>query len=290
MTDFGPLIANPKSALIGIGGQFGIFTALGLALLIGKFIGPYVPDLNFDLKHAMAISIIGSSDGPTTILTANRLTPDMLATIAIAAYSYMALVPIIQPPIMRLLTTPKERVIVMPESKVVTTKQKILFPIVMTAGTLLLVPAAGPLIAMLMLGNLIRESGVVDRISHALQGDLLSILTMLIGLCIGSTATAENMLQLKTVVIILLGLIAFAFGTVGGVCVAKLLCFLTGGKVNPLIGNSGVSAMPMAARVSQKVAQEYNPSNYLIMHAMGPIVASTLGSAIVAGIFIAMHG
>jgi len=290
MTDFGPLIASPKTALIGLGGQMGIFTALGLALLIGNLIGPYVPDLNFSLKEAIAISIIGSSDGPTTIYTANRLTPDLLATIAIAAYSYMALVPIIQPPIMRMLTTAKERVIVMPMPKEVTRRQKIIFPVAMTLGTLLLVPSAAPLIAMLMLGNLIRESGVVDRISHALQGDLLSILTMLIGLSIGSTATAANILQLKTVVIILLGLLAFAFGTVGGVLVAKVLCKLTNGKINPLIGNAGVSAMPMAARVSQKVAQEYNPSNVVIMHAMGPIVSSTLGSAILAGIFISIFG
>jgi len=290
LTDFRPLIANPKYAFIGIGGQLGIFTALGLATLIGIFIGPYIPDLAFTLKEAMAISIIGSSDGPTTIYTTNRLAPDMLATIAIAAYSYMALVPIIQPPIMRMLTTHKERITVMPEPKQVTKRQAILFPIGLTLGTLLLVPTAGPLIAMLMLGNLIRESGVADRISDALKGDLLSILTMLIALSIGSTATAENILQLKTIVIILLGLLAFAFGTVGGVLMAKLLYYVTGGKVNPLIGNSGVSAMPMAARVSQKVAQEYNSSNFVIMHAMGPIVASTIGSAIVAGIFIALHG
>ena len=290
MTDFSPLIASPKTALIGIGGQVGIFTALGSALLIGNYIGPYVPDLNFDIKEAIAISIIGSSDGPTTIYTTNRLAPELLATIAIAAYSYMALVPIIQPPIMRLLTTPKERVIVMPMPREVSKKQKIIFPIAMTLGTLLIVPAAGPLIAMLMLGNLIRESGVVDRISHALQGDLLSILTMLIGLCIGSTATAANILQIRTIVIILLGLMAFAFGTAGGVLVAKILCKATGGKVNPLIGNAGVSAMPMAARVSQKIAQEYNPSNVVIMHAMGPIVSSTLGSALLAGIFISIFG
>ena len=290
ITDFSPLIATPKTALIGIGGQLGIFSALGLGLLISKFVGPYIPDLNFTLKEAVAISIIGSSDGPTTIYTTNRLAPNMLATIAIAAYSYMALVPIIQPPIMKLLTTAKERVIVMPTPKQVTRRQKIMFPIVLTLGTLLLVPAAAPLIAMLMLGNLIRESGVVDRIAHALQGDLLSILTMLIGLCIGSTATAKNILQLQTLVIIMLGLMAFAFGTVGGVLVAKLLCKTTGGKINPLIGNSGVSAMPMAARVSQKVAQEYNPSNVVIMQAMGPIVASTIGSAIVAGIYISLFG
>ncbi|MCL2879037.1 MAG: sodium ion-translocating decarboxylase subunit beta [Treponema sp.] len=290
MTDFSPLIASPKTAFIGLGGQLGIFTALGCALLIGKYVGPLVTDLDFNVKQAIAISIIGSSDGPTTIYTANRLSPDLLATIAIAAYSYMALVPIIQPPIMKLLTTAKERVIVMPMPREVTKRQKIIFPIAMTLGTLLIVPAAGPLIAMLMLGNLIRESGVVDRISHALQGDLLSILTMLIGLCIGSTATAANILHIRTIVIILLGLLAFAFGTAGGVLVAKLLCHLTHGKINPLIGNAGVSAMPMAARVSQKVAQEYNHSNVVIMHAMGPIVASTLGSALLAGIFISIFG
>jgi len=290
MTDFSPLIASPKSALIGIGGQLGIFTALGLALLTGNLLGPIIPGFGFTLQEAMTVGIIGSSDGPTSIYTAIRLAPELLPTIAIAAYSYMALVPIIQPPIMKALTTDKERVVVMPMPRHVTQKQKILFPIIMTAATLLLIPAAGPLIAMLMMGNLIRESGVVDRISHALQGDILSLLTMLIGLSIGATATAESIMNLRTIIIIILGLLAFAFGTIGGVLVAKILYVTTGGKINPLIGNSGVSAMPMAARVSQKVAQEYNPSNVVIMHAMGPIVASTLGSAIVAGIFISVFG
>jgi oxaloacetate decarboxylase beta subunit len=202
----------------------------------------------------------------------------------------MALVPIIQPPIMRLLTTPKERVIVMPEPRQVTQRQKIFFPIVVTIVSVLLVPGSGTLIGMLMMGNLIRESGVVDRYLETLRGALLNILTILIGLCIGATATAESILNIKTIVIILLGLLAFAFGTVGGVLAAKLLCKLSGGKVNPLIGNAGVSAMPMAARVSQRMGQEYNPHNHLIMHAMGPIIASTIGSALLAGLFIAMFG
>jgi oxaloacetate decarboxylase beta subunit len=290
MTDFAPLIARPSSALIGLGGQLGIFTSFGLALLLGKFLGPVFPDLNFTIKEAAVIGIIGSSDGPTTIFTANRLAPEILPTVAIAAYSYMALVPIIQPPIMRLLTTPKERVIVMPEPRRVTQKQKILFPIVVTVASILLFPAAGTLMAMMMLGNLFKESAVVERYIPTLQTALLNVLTIFIGLSIGATATAERMLNPKTIVVILLGLFAFAMGTVGGVLVAKLLCKITGGKVNPLIGNSGVSAMPMAARVSQKVGQEYNPQNHLIMHAMGPIVASTIGSAMVAGIFIALFG
>jgi oxaloacetate decarboxylase beta subunit len=287
MTDFGPLIGNPKTALIGLGGQLGIFVALFGSLLIGRYLAPVIPGLSaFDIKDAIAIGIIGSSDGPTSIFTAQRLAPELLPTIAIAAYSYMALIPIIQPPIMRALTTDKERVIVMPNPKQVTQTQKIMFPIAVTILTLILVPAAGSLIAMLMLGNLIKESGVTDRIFHSLQGDVLNLLTMLIGLSIGATATAERVLTPNTICIIILGLIAFCFGTVGGVLIAKLLCKLTGGKINPLIGNAGVSAMPMAARVSQKVAQEYNPSNFVLMHAMGPIVSSTLGSAILAGILI----
>jgi len=291
MTDFGPLIARPSSALIGIGGQLGIFTAFGLALLLGRALGGVIPGFDgFTIGEAAAIGIIGSSDGPTSIFTAKTLAEPLLPTIAIAAYSYMALVPIIQPPIMRLLTTPKERVIVMPEPRRVTQRQKIIFPIALTVVCILLVPAAGALIAMLMLGNLIKESGVVDRYIHTLQDALLNILTILIGISIGATATAERILNPKTLVIICLGLLAFAFGTVGGVLVAKLLCKISGGKVNPLIGNAGVSAMPMAARVSQKVGQEYNPHNHLIMHAMGPIVSSTIGSALVAGIFIALFG
>jgi oxaloacetate decarboxylase beta subunit len=290
MTDFAPLIARPSSALIGLGGQLGIFSAFGLALLMSHFLGPIFPSLHFTIQEAAVIGIIGSSDGPTTIFTASRLASDILPTVAIAAYSYMALVPIIQPPIMRLLTTQKERVIVMPEPRRVTQQQKIIFPIVLTIVSILLFPAAGSLIAMLMLGNLIKESGVVERYIPTLQTALLNILTILIGISIGATATAERMLNPKTLVVIGLGLLAFALGTVGGILVAKILCKITGGKVNPLIGNSGVSAMPMAARVSQKVGQEYNPHNHLVMHAMGPIVASTIGSALVAGIFIALFG
>ncbi|MDR1839147.1 MAG: sodium ion-translocating decarboxylase subunit beta [Treponema sp.] len=291
MTDFAPLIARPSSALIGLGGQFGIFASFGLALLLSNFLGGVIPGFEgFTIQEAAVIGIIGSSDGPTTIFTANRLAHEILPTVAIAAYSYMALVPIIQPPIMRLMTTAKERVIIMPEPKKITQRQKIFFPIVVTIVSILLVPAAGTLIAMLMLGNLIRESGVVERYIPTLQTTLLNILTILIGISIGATATAERMLQPKTIIVICLGLIAFAVGTMGGVLVAKIMCKLTGGKVNPLIGNAGVSAMPMAARVSQKLGQEYNPQNHLIMHAMGPIVASTLGSALVAGIFIALLG
>ncbi len=287
MTDFGPLIANPKSALIGLGGQLGIFVAMGGALLLGNALAGIIPGFGgFTLNEAAAIGIIGSSDGPTAIYTAERLASHLLPTIAIAAYSYMALVPIIQPPIMRAMTTDAERKIVMPEAHRVTRKQKILFPIIVTLATLILVPTAGPLIAMLMLGNLIKECGVTKRLTRSLQGDLLNILTMLIGLSIGATATADRMLNFETLFVIVLGLIAFCFGTVGGVLVAKLLNKITGGKVNPLIGNSGVSAMPMAARVSQKMGQEYNVSNHLLMHAMGPIVSSTIGSAVVAGILI----
>lgn len=289
MTDFGPLIAAPRNALIGLGGQLGIFVAMGGALLIGLALTYIIPGFEpFTLSEAAAIGIIGSSDGPTSIYTADRLAPDLLPVITIAAYSYMALVPIIQPPIMRALTTPEERVIVMPQSKKVTRKQKIFFSFGITLATLLLVPAAGSLIAMLMLGNLIKESGVTKRYIHSLQNDLLNILTLLIGLSVGATATAERILTPHTILIICLGLFAFAFGTIGGIIIAKILCKVTGGKVNPLIGNSGVSAMPMAARVSQKLGQEYNPHNYLLMHAMGPIVSSTIGSALIAGIFITL--
>ncbi len=291
MTDFTPLISCPKSVLIGLGGQLGIFASLGGALLIGKGLAYIIPGFDgFSLQEAAAIGIIGSSDGPTSIYTAEILAPQLLPVITIAAYSYMALVPLIQPPIMRLLTTEKERVIVMPESKRVTRRQKIIFSFGVTLATLLIVPAAGTLIAMLMLGNIIRESGVTERYVRSLQNDLLNILTLLIGISVGSTATADRIVNPQTILIICLGLFAFSFGTVGGVLIAKLLCKITGGKVNPLIGNSGVSAMPMAARVSQKLGQEYNPHSHLLMHAMGPIVSSTIGSALIAGIFITFLG
>ena len=227
---------------------------------------------------------------PTSIYTASVLAPDLLPIITIAAYSYMALVPLIQPPIVKALTTDKERLIEMPNQKRVSKRSKIIFAFGITIATLVLVPEAGTLIAMLMLGNLIRESGVTERYVRTLQNHLLNILTLLIGLSIGATATAERILNPKTLLIIILGLFAFALGTVGGVLVTKLLCFITGGKINPLIGNSGVSAMPMAARVSQRLGQEYNPHNHLLMHAMGPIVSSTIGSAIVAGVLISILG
>lgn len=287
MTDFGPLIASPKSALIGLGGQLGIFVAMGGAFLVGHAIPGFEP---FTLKEAAAIGIIGSSDGPTSIYTAGVLAPNLLPVITIAAYSYMALVPLIQPPIMKALTTEKERVIEMPFPKRVTRRQKMVFAFGITIGTLVLVPAAGTLIAMLMLGNLIKESGVTERYVRTLQNHLLNVLTLLIGISIGATATADRILNPQTLLIILLGLFAFAFGTVGGVLIAKLLCKLTKGKVNPLIGNSGVSAMPMAARVSQKMGQQYNNQNHLLMHAMGPIVSSTIGSAVIAGILITLFG
>jgi len=291
MTDFAPLISRPSNAIIGIGGQLGIFSALAIAYFVSPYLYYIIPGFEpFTIKEAAAIGIIGSSDGPTAIFLARTLAEPLLPTIAIAAYSYMALVPIIQPPIMRLLTTHKERIIVMPEPKKVTQKQKIIFPIALTIVCILIVPAAGTLIGMFMLGNLIRESGVVDRYINTLQNALINILTIVIGLSIGATSSADVMLNPRTIIIICLGLLAFAFGTVGGVMAAKLLCKISGGKVNPLIGNSGVSAMPMAARVSQKVGQEYNPNNHLIMHAMGPILASTIGSALVAGVFIAMFG
>jgi len=287
MTDFGPLIDSPKSALIGIGGQLGIFAALGGAYLLGQVIPGMEP---FSLKEAAAIGMIGSSDGPTSIYAASVLAPNLLPVITIAAYSYMALVPLIQPPIMRALTTKKERVIVMEHPRRVSRKKKIIFAFGITIATLILVPAAGTLIAMLMLGNLIKESGVTERYVRTLQNHLLNVLTLLLGVSIGATATAERILNFKTLLIIGMGLLAFSFGTIGGILIAKLLCKLTGGKVNPLIGNSGVSAMPMAARVSQTLGQEYNPYNHLLMHAMGPIVASTIGSAIIAGLFITYFG
>jgi oxaloacetate decarboxylase beta subunit len=288
MTDFGPLIASPKSFLIGLGAQFGIFVAMAVSFYGGNFvlhlINPnYVP---LTLKECAAIGIIGGADGPTAVYTSTMLAPRLLPAISIAAFSYMALVPFIQPPFMRLLTTKKERVIVMPEPKAVTQSQKIMFPIMLAIVVLLLIPAAGALIAMMCLGNLIKESGAVPRIAKALEGDFLSIITLFVGLSIGSSATAEIFLTPETLIILVCGVIAFAFGTVGGIIIAKILNVLTGGKVNPLIGNAGVSAMPMAARISQKIGIKYNPENYLLMHAMGPLVSGVIGSAICSGIFI----
>jgi oxaloacetate decarboxylase beta subunit len=285
MTDFGPLIANPKVAIIGLGGQLGIFVALAISYWLAILLEP-VTGFRFTLMEAAAIGIIGSSDGPTSIYSATRLAPHLLPSIAIAAFSYMALVPFIQPPIMRLLTTAKERVIIMPEPKEVTQKQKIFFPVIMMLITFFIFPAASALIGMLMIGNIIRESGVTQRFVPTLQTELLNILTLIMGLCIGASATADRFLKPQTLIIIFSGLLAFVFGTIGGMLTAKLLCWITKGKINPLIGNSGVSAMPMAARISQKLGQQYNPQSHLLMHAMGPIVASTIGSAMVAGVFI----
>ena len=286
MTDFGPLIASPKSALIGLGGQLGILVA-GAVHILGKIIPGIGP---ITLQQAAAIGMIGSADGPTSIYTASMLAPNLLPVITIAAYSYMALVPLIQPPIMRALTTEKERAVVMEPPKRVTRGQKIAFALFVTLGTLVFVPEAGTLVSMLMLGNLIKESGVTDRFTRTLQNDLLNVLTILVGVSVGATATAERVLNLNTIIIIILGLVAFSFGTIGGILIAKLLNVITGGKVNPLIGNSGVSAVPMVARLSQKLGQEYNPRNHLLMHAMGPVVASNIGSALLAGLFISYFG
>ncbi|HPJ21565.1 MAG TPA: sodium ion-translocating decarboxylase subunit beta [Clostridia bacterium] len=277
MNDFGPLIANPKTFLLGAAAQFGIFFT---------FIGAQF--LGFTALEAGAIGIIGGADGPTAIFTATKLAPHLLGAIAVAAYSYMALVPVIQPPIMKLLTTKKEREAVMEQLRPVSKKEKIIFPIAVTILVVLLIPAASPLVGMLMLGNLARESGVIDRLSKTIQNELINIVTILLGIGVGATATAENFLAVETLMIIGLGLVAFAVGTVFGVLFGKFLYWITKGKVNPLIGSAGVSAVPMAARVSQKVGQEANPSNYLLMHAMGPNVAGVIGSAVAAGIMISL--
>ncbi len=277
MTDFGPLIANPKSFLLGAAAQLGIFITFIGAIFLG-----------FTTKEAAAIGIIGGADGPTAIFVTTKLADHLLGPIAVAAYSYMALVPIIQPPIMKALTTKKERMIVMEQLRPVTKLEKIMFPIIVTILVSLLLPDAAPLVGMLMLGNLMRESGVVSRISNTAQNELMNIITIFLGTTVGATATGAVFLNLQTLGIILLGLIAFGVGTAGGVLFAKLMCKLSGGKVNPLIGSAGVSAVPMAARVSQKVGQAENPSNFLLMHAMGPNVAGVIGSAVAAGVLISI--
>lgn len=279
MTDFGPLIAYPQSLLLGAAAQFGIF----IAFIGANFLG-YTP------AQAGAIGIIGGADGPTAIFVTTKLAPELLGAIAIAAYSYMALVPIIQPPIMKLLTTKKERNVVMKQLRPVSKTEKILFPIVVTILVSLFLPDAAPLIGMLMLGNLMRESGVVERISKTAQNELLNIITIFLGVSVGATATADRFLTGETIGIILLGLVAFSFGTAGGVLLGKLMYYITGGKVNPLIGSAGVSAVPMAARVSQVVGQKENPGNFLLMHAMGPNVAGVIGSAVAAGILLKVLG
>ena len=278
MTDFGPLIANPKSFLLGAAAQLGIFLT---------FIGAMALSI-FTPQEAGSIAIIGGADGPTAIYVTSILAPHLLGPIAVAAYSYMALVPIIQPPIMKALTTKKERMIVMEQLRPVTKLEKILFPILVTILIPLLLPDAAPLVGMLMLGNLMRESGVVSRISNTAQNELMNIITIFLGVTVGATATGEVFLTPQTIGIVVLGLLAFGFGTAGGVLFGKLMCKFSGGKINPLIGSAGVSAVPMAARVSQKVGQQDNPGNFLLMHAMGPNVAGVIGSAVAAGILIAI--
>ncbi len=277
MTDFGPLISNPMTLLLGAAAQLGIFVTFIGAMLLG-----------FTPPEAGSIGIIGGADGPTAIYVTSRLAPDLLGAIAIAAYSYMALVPIIQPPIMKALTTKKEREIVMEQLRPVSKTEKILFPIVVIILTGLFLPDAIPLLGMLMFGNLLRECGVTERLSKAAQNELNNIVVIFLGLTVGAKASAEYFLTPQTIQIIVLGLIAFAIGTAGGVLMGKLMCKLTHGKVNPLIGSAGVSAVPMAARVSQVVGKQANPNNYLLMHAMGPNVAGVIGSAVAAGVFLSM--
>ena len=279
MTDFGPLIANPKSLLLGAAAQLGIFMTFAGARLLG-----------FTDKVASSIGIIGGADGPTAIFVTSMLAPEFLGPIAVAAYSYMALVPVIQPPIMKLLTTKAERQIVMKELRPVSRKEKIAFPFVVTIFVSLLVPSAAPLVGSLMLGNLLKECGVCDRLSKTVQNELMNIVTIFLGISVGATATAATFLSLDTIKIIVMGVIAFGFGTAGGVLLAKFMNLVLKNKINPLIGSAGVSAVPMAARVSQVVGQKENPSNFLLMHAMGPNVAGVIGSAIAAGVLIALFG
>ncbi len=284
MTDFGPLLANPKTALLGAAAQFGIFTTLIGALALSEAFD----FIDFDLGDAAAIGIIGGADGPTAIFLAGKLAPDLLGAIAIAAYSYMALVPIIQPPIMRLLTTESERQIKMVQLRPVKTVERILFPLLVLAACIILVPDATPLVGALMFGNLLRECGVVDRLASAAQNELINIVTILLGLAVGSKLAADKFLTAETLGILLLGLIAFAIGTASGVLMAKLMNLVSRDPINPLIGAAGVSAVPMAARVVNKVGLENNPQNFLLMHAMGPNVAGVLGSAVAAGVLLAL--
>lgn len=279
MTDFGPLIARPSSLLLGAGAQFGICVAFIIASVLG-----------FAPAEAASIAIIGGADGPTAIYLTSMLASNLLAPIAIAAYSYMALIPIIQPPLMRALTTKKEREIEMKQVREVSKAEKICFPIFITILCVLLLPSVAPLIGMLMLGNLFRESGVVDRLSDTAQNALMNIVTIFLGVTVGATAVGEDFLKLETIKIIALGLIAFTFSTIGGLLIGKLMCILSGGKINPLIGSAGVSAVPMAARISQVEGQKANPANFLLMHAMGPNVAGVIGSAVAAGILLILFG
>ena len=279
MTDFGPLIARPSSLFLGAAAQLGIAIAFIVAIALG-----------FSPQGAASIGIIGGADGPTAIFLTSRLEPELLPAIAVAAYSYMALIPLIQPPIMRFLTTKKEREVKMEQLREVSKLEKIVFPIIVTIVTVLLLPSVAPLLGMLMLGNLFKESGVVERLSNTAQNALMNIVTIFLGTTVGATAAAENFLRPETLKIIALGLMAFMFSTAGGVLLGKFMCFLSGGKINPLIGSAGVSAVPMAARVSQVEGKKANPNNYLLMHAMGPNVAGVIGSAVAAGVLLAMFG
>jgi oxaloacetate decarboxylase beta subunit len=285
LTDFSPLIANPKVLILGAAAQFGIFLTLLGALALNM-----LPAFDFSLADAAAIGIIGGADGPTSIFLAGRLSPDLLGAIAVAAYSYMALVPIIQPPIMRALTTREERQIVMQQLRPVSRLERILFPLTVLIVTALLLPEAVPLIGMLTFGNLLRESGVVERLSKAAQNEIINIVTIFLGLAVGSKLNAETFLKQETLGILVLGAIAFSIGTAAGVLMGKLMCRMTNGEVNPLIGAAGVSAVPMAARVVNKVGLESNPNNFLLMHAMGPNVAGVIGSAVAAGVLLALVG
>mgnify|MGYP005930796387 FL=1 len=280
MTDFGPLIANPKSFLLGAAAQFGIYAAYFMAIFMG-----------FNDKAAAASSIIGGADGPTSIFLAGKLgQTEFMGPIAVAAYSYMALVPIIQPPIMKLLTTEEERKIKMEQLRPVSKLEKILFPVIVTIVVCMILPTTAPLVGMLMVGNLFRESGVVKQLQETASNALMYIVVIVLGLSVGATTSAERFLKVTTIKIVILGLIAFAFGTAAGVIFGKIMCKVTGGKVNPLIGSAGVSAVPMAARVSQKVGSEADPTNFLLMHAMGPNVAGVIGTAVAAGTFMAIFG
>ena len=284
MTDFGPLIANPKSIVLGAAAQLGVFLTFLGALVLGAV----VPGINFGVMEAASIGIIGGADGPTAIYVTKTLAPALLPAIAIAAYSYMALIPVIQPPIMKAMTTKEERMIVMEQLRPVSKTEKIVFPVIVTIVVALIVPDAVSLVGMLMLGNLMKETGVVDRLSKTAQNGLMNTITIFLGLTVGATAKASTFLTAETLGIVALGLIAFCFSTAGGLLLGKIMCKLTGGKINPLIGSAGVSAVPMAARVSQMVGQKENPSNFLLMHAMGPNVAGVIGSAVAAGVFLSM--
>jgi oxaloacetate decarboxylase beta subunit len=279
LTDFGPLIANPKTLFLGAAAQFGIFATFLGAIFLG-----------FPLKEAASIGIIGGADGPTAIFLTAKLAPHLLGPIAIAAYSYMALVPIIQPPLMRLIVPKRERKISMGRLRPVSNKEKILFPILVTLSTILLIPSAVPLIGMLMFGNLVKECGVVERLANTAKNELINIVTIFLGLTVGATMTFEAFLNIKTITIIVLGLVAFAVGTCSGLFFGRIMCWMSGGKVNPLIGSAGVSAVPMAARVSQQVGLEEDPFNNLLMHAMGPNVAGVIGSAVAAGVLLSILG